>query len=140
MYALVDMGGGIEVLKLYVEEIREVVSNNTIKRSYQLQNITKAPVVSAKVQGSSLSPFTSTASANIYKVADLFNFVNRNDKNFNPKPVNPELLNGDGTPKKFYHGTNASFNVFEKGVKNGWLGKGIYAAGDVPVLSSFAPI
>ncbi|MCM1233026.1 MAG: hypothetical protein NC489_23120, partial [Ruminococcus flavefaciens] len=29
-----------------------------------------------------------------------------------------------------YHGTNAQFNVFNKGNKNGWLGKGIYFAQD----------
>lgn len=59
----------------------------------------------------------------INNVSDLFDFVkNNNDKfesdseqptKFNPKPVNKEFINSDGTPKIFYHGTpNGTFTEF----------------------------
>lgn len=31
-----------------------------------------------------------------------------------PKPVNPNLHNEDGTPKVFYHETDAEFTVFDR--------------------------
>ena len=48
-------------------------------------------------------------------ISDLFSFVKQYDKEFNPKPVNPLVLNEDGTLKVFYHSTNESFTVFKKG-------------------------
>ena len=56
-------------------------------------------------------------------IAQMYEFVKAHDKNyeansknpvyFNPKPVNHILLNTDGTPKVFYHGTNAKFDAFD---------------------------
>ena len=39
MYAVADIGRGPEIIKLYVEEMRDVNSADTTKRAYQLQNI-----------------------------------------------------------------------------------------------------
>ena len=44
-----------------------------------------------------------------YSISDLFDFVKRYDAEFKPNPVNPLLLNDDGTPKVLYHGTRADF-------------------------------
>lgn len=49
-----------------------------------------------------------------YIVADLYDYVKTYDKEFNPgKDVNPALLNKDGTPMVFYHGTDAEFTAFD---------------------------
>ena len=37
-------------------------------------------------------------------ISQLFDFVKTYDKSFKPKPVNPIVLNEDGTPKVFCHG------------------------------------
>lgn len=37
-----------------------------------------------------------------------------------------KVLDEKGNLLVVYHGTNSKFNIFEKGKKNGWLGKGIY--------------
>ena len=48
-----------------------------------------------------------------------------------PETIAPELLNADGTPKVFYHGTPSNgFNVFDiEKSKDGSLGKGFYFSG-----------
>lgn len=110
LYALADMGNGIELLKLYVEELNDVNSDGTIKRSYQLQNITNQQL-NDRVQDNALAPSASTADT--HTISQLFSLVKNCDKNFKPKPVNPLLLNEDGTPKVVYHGTDAEFTVFD---------------------------
>ena len=84
----------------------------TLKRAYQLQNIEKwQSAVTGSVNN---SPSRISQTANVNTVSDLFSLVKQFDKNFNPKPVNPLVLNEDGTPKVFYHSTNESFTVFKK--------------------------
>ena len=39
-----------------------------------------------------------------------------------------EAAKAAGYDIRAYHGTNANFNIFQKGEKSGWLGKGIYFA------------
>ena len=97
----------------------------TLKWAYQLQNIEKAFTASVRVQGNTSSSLTNTVNAT-NTVSDLFSFVKQYDKEFNPKPVNPLVLNEDGTPKVFYHSTNESFTVFIKGERAGLSGKGIF--------------
>lgn len=84
-YALADSGNGIDLLKLYVEEMRNPNTNETDKRSYQLQKINKIPLESKRFSENRLA---SSDQRNNYIVADLFKFVKQNDKNFNPKSVN----------------------------------------------------
>ena len=56
---------------------------------------------------------TNDVSPTIYSISDLYGFVNKFDNEFSPAPeVNPVLLNEDGTPKVFYHGTNSQFTSF----------------------------
>ncbi len=111
LYAIADMGNGNELIKLYVEELNNINTDGTIKRAYQLQNISKAPVASVRVQGKSFSSLTNTTGADTYTVSDLFNLVKQYDKNFKPKQVS-KVVNEDGTPKVVYHQTDADFSVF----------------------------
>jgi hypothetical protein len=87
-------------------------SDDDIKRAYQLQNIErKQPNVQSSQQYVD-SPIIQTAS--VKNIADLYQLVKKYDKNFKPgKSVNEAMLNEDGTPKVFYHGTNEDFSVFD---------------------------
>lgn len=109
MYAVADIGRGPEIIKLYVEEMRDVNSADTTKRAYQLQNI-EYQQPSAKGSSERFSPVISTA--DIKAISDLHAAVKQKDKNFRPKSVHPALLNEDGTPKVFYHGTGSEFYEF----------------------------
>ena len=124
-YAIADIGNGTELMKLYVEELNNPNSKDTIKRSYQLHNIEKKSAASGRVQANSPSSLTNTA--NIHTISDLFAVVNSKDPNFNPKSVNPDFLNKDGTPKIFYHGTSETWTEYDltKNVNQMW-GDGIY--------------
>ena len=128
LYAIADIGNGKEVIKLYVEELNDVNNDGTITRAYQLQNITKAPLASVRVQGKSLSSLTNTLSANTYTVSQLFNIVKRVDANFNPNDVS-KVINADGTPKIMYRGdANMDFTVFDrkKSRSSNLYGRGFY--------------
>ena len=123
-YAVADIGNGQEVLKLYVEEMFDPNSDNTNKRSYQLQTIEKQQY---GVTGSGKSLAVSNQTVAIKTVADLFAFVKQNDKNFTPNPAS-KIVNPDGTPKVMYHGTQSSFTAFDKkkAKSYGYYGKGFY--------------
>ena len=121
-YAVADIGNGREVLKLYVEEMNDPNQTDTAKRAYQLQHIEKYQQSDAKGSGKFPSPVIQTTDINT--VSDLFSYVKQKDSNFKPNRANTVLLNEDGTPKVFFHSTNADFTVFKQG--NGILGKGIY--------------
>ena len=111
LYAVADIGNGPELLKLYVEEMNNPNSENTIKRSYQLQNIEKQQL---QVRSSGNNPSSIMQSVAVKSVSDLYNLVKQNDKNFNPKPCSL-VVNKDGTPKIVYHGTrNELFMIFNK--------------------------
>lgn len=109
LYAVVDIGNGIEVLKLYVEEMNDPNDANTTKRAYQLQNIEKYRPTGKSSQKtvSSISP----AVGSKITVADLFKYVKRLDKNFSTNPSS-KIVNADGTPKVVYHGTDGQFTAF----------------------------
>ena len=109
-YAVADIGNGNEVLKLYVEEMNDPNSDNTLKRAYQLKNIEKWQFAVTGSANKTLSRISQTA--NIDTVSDLFAVVKQLDNNFSPKSVNPVVLNDDGTPKVFYHGTSENFIEF----------------------------
>ena len=124
-YAVADIGNGPEVLKLYVEELNNPGDDNDIIRAYQLQNIEKKQFAVTGSANGSLSRISQTTS--VKNIADLFAVVKQKDKNFTPNPVNEHLLNEDGTPKKFYHGTKEKFTEFsKKKAKPGFYGRGFY--------------
>ena len=63
LYAVADVGNGQEVVKLLVEEMNDLGSGTTKKRSYQLRSIKKAFAASVRVQGKATSSVTNTANA-----------------------------------------------------------------------------
>ncbi len=110
LYALADIGNGNEVVKLLVEEMYDPNAKDDNFRAYQLQKI--IPAASERVQ---VSPISSANTAGtIESVADLFSVVKRQDKNFKSREVSTAVLNEDGTPKVFYHGTDVDFTVFDE--------------------------
>jgi hypothetical protein len=127
LYDIADMGNGNELIKLYVEELNNINADGTIKRAYQLQNISKAPVASVRVQGKSFSSLTNTTGADTYTVSDLFNLVKQYDKNFKPQQAS-KVVNEDGTPKVMYRGGNDEINVFDRKKSSyaNLYGKGFY--------------
>lgn len=134
MYAVADTGNGPEVLKLHVEEMNNPNASSTSKRAYHLQNIEKAFNASVRVQGNTPSSLTNTSNA-VNTVADLCAAVKTLDSNFTPRQVHPELLQPDGKPKVFYHGSAEMFDVFSYGhignaTGTGILGDGFYFTDD----------
>ncbi|MDO4494945.1 MAG: hypothetical protein Q4B62_04065 [Clostridiaceae bacterium] len=123
LYAVADIGNGPEVLKLYVEELNNVNSNETIKRTYMLQNIEKQ-LGSVSSQNKSASLVAPTA---INNISNLYYFVKQYDKNFSPTSSS-KVVNADGTPKIMYHGSPNSFTAFDKkkAKASGLYGKGFY--------------
>ena len=103
LYALSDTGQGVELIKLYVDEIYTPNANQTIKRAYKLNGYNKIQLKTGLGLGKKAYS-TLNATGSTYTVADLFNFVKQNDKNFNPKPASV-VVNENGTPKVVYHGS-----------------------------------
>ena len=108
--AIVDIGNGKELLKLYVEELNDANSDGTIKRAYQLQNINKVLLTGTKVNQNGLASLTQQ---NTYTISQLFELVKTSDKNFSPKESS-KVVNDDDTPKVVYHGTShGGFDFFD---------------------------
>lgn len=135
MYAVVDIGKGPEVLKLYVEEMNNPNVDNTTKRSYQLQNIEK---YHPAAKGSQKVSPVSAASDTIKTIADMYRHVNQQDSSFKANPPS-KVANVDGTPKKMNHGTsNSGFTVFDTyGGNFGLFGKGSYFTDNPEVAMSY---
>lgn len=111
-YSIADIGNGPELLKLYVEELNDVNSEDDIRRAYQLQNIEKKQFA---VTGSTKNSFSRISqTANIVTVSDLHALVKQYDKNFNPKSAS-EVVDKNGEPLVVYHGANAeNITVFDE--------------------------
>lgn len=58
------------------------------------------------------NPFKRKQNADAISIANLFSLVKQYDKKYNPKPVNPVMLNDDGTPRVFFHQTKNDFTIF----------------------------
>lgn len=123
MYSLVEYNGNPFLAKITVEEY----GNETRHRAYNVERIKMSALSRAQysqMKSAYRGNFASNADA--ISISNLFSLVKQYDKKFNPKPVNPVMLNDDGTPKVFYHSTNENFTVFKKGERAGLSGKGIY--------------
>ena len=136
LYAFVDYNDTPYIAKITVEEYGV---NESARRFYNLRGIKIEPIGGApdvKTSYGTMPVIDSTtsianspngilsvsegltdgksATAN-NTIAALYNFVKRFDKDFSAgAAVNPILLNEDGTPKVFYHGTASKFNKFDK--------------------------
>ena len=82
----------------------------SIRRAYKLIDIEKY-----QPSGRGSPKLTSLQTADTIKsIADLVAFVKSYDKYFSAAPeVSKAILNDDGTPKVFYHGSIADFTVFD---------------------------
>lgn len=120
MYALgKDADGNVAVYRITVEEYFQSKSQPNEKKFHNLKYIEKVAELSADALSEKNGSGGSTMrnSTTTYSVADVYSFVKQYDKEFTSAPeVNPRLLNKDGTPKVFYHGTpNATFTEFRGG-------------------------
>ncbi len=140
MYAYTEIMGYPALLKLRVEELfyYNDKESGELMRDYILQNVEEESV--SERSRLSRSNHSDTNSSKI-SISDLFDFVKRYDKEFQPKSVNPALLNEDGTPKVFYHGTREQFTTFELQDKPKFgraLGDGFYFTPDYDKAFKFA--
>jgi hypothetical protein len=111
LYAPIQYDGREYIAKVTVEEYYDEGSDTVKRKAYHLQSI-KIETADGRFGVSSYSPRSDTVS--IHSVSDLFSLVKQYDKGFKPRTVNPALLSEDGTPKVFYHGTDAEFTVFDR--------------------------
>ena len=114
-YAVVENENGyVSVVKLLAEE---AISKKGIDftRAYELQEIREVAVLHPSVLSAGSSKGLTRQSATIKNVSDLYEYVKTNDKSLKPgREVDPAFLNDDGTPKVFYHGTDATFDAFDR--------------------------
>ena len=115
LYALgVDNSGVIGLYKITVEEYYQSKKQPSNKRFHNLRYIEKiADVPGGRTFDRNRSGGSTIENSTInYSISDLFKLVKQYDKDFHYKPVDPVLLNKDGTPKVFYHGTSERFTAF----------------------------
>ena len=110
-YAPVTIDGKFYIAKMAVDESYLPGQNETNKKFYHVRAIEIEEVPSVGI-GKSHTPIMENTSSN-YTVADILSLVKTYDKDFTAAhDVSPELLNEDGTPKVFYHGTMYDFTEF----------------------------
>lgn len=126
MYSIIEDKDGNECLiKLLVEEAFNDKMTAEFSRAYELQEIKKVATLHTGVHSNN-GGLTRQVTTN-YSISELFEFVKQYDKSFTPKPVDQHMVNEDGTPKKFYHGTKEKFTEFsKKKAKPGFYGRGFY--------------
>lgn len=111
-YAIANVGGKDYLVKLTVDELNS--SDKPIRRAYNVNGIRIAPIAGSQVYKPAFTMDATGESISNISISNLFEIVKEYDNEFNPNPVNPAFLNNDGTPKVFYHGTNADFTVFDR--------------------------
>lgn len=131
-YALVDIDGKPYLAKMSVDESYSPGKNETNKKFYHVRSIEIETAPSVGI-GNSHTPIMESTVSN-YTVSDLYTFVKQFDKDFSAgTAVNPILLNKDGTPKVFYHGTPFfGFNKFHDSAN------GIYLTDSLDVASTYS--
>ena len=141
MYAYTEVMGYPALLKLKVEELfyYNNDSSGEITRDYILQNIEEESI--SKRNRLSRSNH-SDKNSSVISISDLYDLVKTYDKDFVPAPeVSEHVLNDDGTPKVFYHGTRNQFTTFELQDKPKYgraLGDGFYFTPDYDKAFKFA--
>ena len=109
LYTPISINGAPFIAKLTVDEYD--LTGKT--RAYNLQRIEMSAL--SRAQYSQLITENRgkyAYNADALSVSQLFGFVKQYAEDFSPKSVNPALLNKDGTPEVFYHGTDAKFTEF----------------------------
>ena len=110
LYTLIQYDGRQYIAKVTVEEYYNESKKGVDRRAYNLKAIKIEPAGGQLgISSSSSRPVTDST----ISISNLFEIVKTYDKEFSPKPVNPAMLNEDGTPKVVYHGTNSEFWSFD---------------------------
>jgi len=125
-YAPISIDGKTYIAKMAVDESHAPGQNDTNKKFYHVRAIEIETASSVGIGKSHTPIIEDTVSA--VSISELYNFVKTYDKDFSPAPeISEKVLNEDGTPKVFYHGTrkeNGEFWEFDynKAKKKGGLG------------------
>lgn len=118
LYSIGQSETGEALYRITVEEYFQDNKHPDMKRFHNLKYIEKvADFPGRRTSGGNRSGGSTnwSSSTTTYNVADLCALVNKYDKEFTPgREVNPALLNEDGTPKVFYHGTSETFDAFDR--------------------------
>lgn len=115
-YSVATVDGKSYLVKLSVDELES--RRGTIRRAYNVDDIQISPVAVTQVYKPAVTTGDMEGNTPLtHSISDLFALVKQYDKEFSPNPVSEHVLNEDGTPKVFYHGTSNEFYAFEKGHK-----------------------
>ncbi len=106
--------GTVGLYKITVEEFYQSKTEPSNKRFHNLRYIEKiADIPGGRTFDNNRSGGSTNGTSTIkYSISDLFELVKEYDKDFHYQPVDSVLLNSDGTPKVFYHGTSEDFTAF----------------------------
>lgn len=123
LYTPITYDGKPYIAVSTVEEYYNETSSGVSRRAYNLKAIKTEPAGGQLGNNSSSSvPVTDST----ISISDLYSLVKTYDKDFTAAhDVSPELLNEDGTPKVFYHGTGANFTVFKSENGTYWFSESI---------------
>lgn len=110
-YAPIKIDGKVYIAKMAVDESYSPGQADTHKKFYHVRSIKIEASSSVGIGDNHHTPIIEDVTSKI-SISDLFALVKEYDEEFKPKPVNKILLNDDGTPKVFYHGTNEKFTTF----------------------------
>ena len=107
LYTPVSINGTPFIAKLTVEEYDLIGKTRACNlQRIELSNLSRAQFSEIIQENREKYAYKSDA----LSVAQLYEFVKSKDKNYTPAPeVSKYVLNEDGTPKVFYHGTRADF-------------------------------
>lgn len=117
LYALgLSEDGTIGLYKITVEEYYQSKNEPMNKRFHNLRYIEKiAENIGGRTFGKDRSGGSTNDISAMYSISDLYALVKQYDKDFVSAPdVSKYLLNDDGTPKVFYHGTGEKFTEFRQ--------------------------
>ena len=128
-YTVYETDEGAYVLKLYAEMALNNKGDTIFSRAYQLKDIKKIAALGNGVSEGKPSLSGANTATDI-TISDLIDIVKRYDSEYNPKPSS-EAVNEDGTPKLYYHGTDANWTTYDLDKnKNQMWGDGIYLTDD----------
>ena len=138
-YTIAYAGKDQYLVKLFVDELTS--DAETIRRAYNVKSIEISPIAVSRAFRPASTTGDSGESLSTISISDLFDLVKQYDQEFSPNTVNPVLLNEDGTPKVFYHGTRDLFTEFRLQDKPKFgraLGDGFYFTPDYDKAFKFA--
>ena len=127
-YAPISINGKKYIAKMAVDESYMPGQNDTNKKFYHVRSIEIETASSVGIGESHTPIIEDTVSA--ISIADLHGLVKSYDKDFTAAhDVSEAVLNEDGTPRVFYHGTKAEFSEFDRKKLGSATDDGVYGRG-----------